>query len=44
VAIYHRHHDLAGRGELQIFGECRNVSDHRFDDAGFVDVTGELLG
>lgn len=44
VAIYHRHRDLAGRGALQIFGECRNVTDHRFDAAGFVDVTGELLG
>lgn len=44
VAIYHRHRDLAGRGELQIFGECRNVTDHRFDAPGFVDVTGELRG
>jgi hypothetical protein len=44
VAIYHRHRDLAGRGELRIYGECRNVTDHRFDAIGFVDVTGELLG
>jgi hypothetical protein len=29
---------------LQIFGECRNVTDHRLDAPGFVDVTGELRG
>jgi hypothetical protein len=44
VAIFHRHRDLAGRGELRIFGECRNVTDHRLDAPGFLDVTGELLG
>lgn len=44
VAIYHRDRDLEGRGVLQIYGECRNVTDHRQDDTGFVDVTGELMG
>jgi hypothetical protein len=43
VAIYHRHRDLEGRGALQIYGECRNVTDHRLDNTGFVDVTAELL-
>ncbi len=44
VAFYYRHPDLAGRGELQIYGECRNVTDHRFDSNGFVDVTADLPG
>jgi hypothetical protein len=44
VAIYHRHRDLQGRGVLQIYGECRNVNDHRLDNTGFVDVTDELTG
>lgn len=44
VATYHRHPDLAGRGVLQIYGECRNVTDHRRDTTGFVDLTGEVVG
>lgn len=44
VAIYYRHPDLPGRGVLQVYGECRNLTDHRQDSTGFVDVTGELVG
>lgn len=43
VAMYYRHPDLPGRAVLQIYGECRNVTDHRLDDTGFVDVTGQML-
>jgi hypothetical protein len=27
---------------LQIHGECRNITDHRVDATGFVDITGQL--
>lgn len=42
TAIYYRDADQPGRGVLRIYGECSNVTDHQFDDAGFTDVTGEL--
>jgi len=42
TAVYYRDPDLAGRGVLQISGECRTVSDHRGGDTGFIDVTGQL--
>ncbi len=29
------------RGSLQIFGECRNMTDHR-DDSALHDITGEV--
>jgi len=44
VAVYHRDADQPGRGTLQIHGECRNVTDHRADSTGFVDVSGQLYG
>ncbi len=43
-AVYYRDPDLSGRGVLKLYGECRNVSDHRLDAAGFVDVTDEVRG
>lgn len=42
AAVFYRHPDIPGRGVLQIYGECRDVADHRFDDTGFLDVTREL--
>lgn len=42
AAVYYRHPDLARRGVLQIYGECRNTTDHRLDTIGFTDITGEL--
>lgn len=42
TAIYYRHPDLPRRGVLKIYGECRTVTDHRFDSTGFVDVTAAL--
>jgi len=43
-ARYHRNPDVPGRGVLQIYGQCRNVTDHRPDAAGFVNITDELSG
>lgn len=42
AAVYYRHRDVPGRGVLQIYGECRNVADHRMDTTGFVDISREL--
>lgn len=42
AAVYYRHPDVPGRGVLQIYGECRNVADHRQDTTGFIDVSREL--
>lgn len=42
TAIYYRDPDKDGRGVLRIYGECRDVADHRSDGTGFEDVTGEL--
>lgn len=44
VAIYYRHPDLPGRGVLQVYGECRNLTEHGQNSTGFIDVTGELVG
>jgi hypothetical protein len=27
---------------LQIYGECRDTTDHQMDTIGFTDITGEL--
>ena len=42
AAVYYRHPDVPGRGVLQIYGQCRNIADHRLDTAGFVDISREL--
>lgn len=44
IAVYFRHPDLPDRAVLQIDGECRVVTDHQRDAAGFDDVTGDLTG
>lgn len=36
--------DLTDRGVLQIYGECRNMTDHTADPNGFVDISGTLNG
>lgn len=41
-AVFYRNPDVPGKGVLQIRGECRNVTDHRLDDTGFIDITGAL--
>lgn len=34
--------DAPGVGVVRIYGQCRNLNDHRTDPAGWVDVTGEV--
>lgn len=41
-ARYHRNPDVPGRAVLRIYGECRNVTEHRDDPTGFVNITAEL--
>ena len=43
-AVYYRDPDLPGRGLLKLYGECRNVADHRLDTTGFVDITDQVRG
>ncbi|BBY66995.1 hypothetical protein [Mycolicibacterium helvum] len=42
TAIYFRNSDQTNRATMQIYGECRNTSDHRSDSTGWVDVTAAL--
>lgn len=42
TAIYFRNSDKADRATMQIYGECRNTTDHRSDPTGWVDVTAAL--
>ncbi len=42
AAVFYRHPDVPERGVLQIYGECRDIADHRMDPGGFVDVSREL--
>ncbi len=44
TAVYYPNVDVTGRGVLQIYGECRNVTDHRADPTGWVDITDALRG
>ncbi|GAY16926.1 hypothetical protein [Mycobacterium sp. shizuoka-1] len=40
--IYFRTADHTDRATMQIYGECRNTTDHRTDTTGWVDVTAAL--
>lgn len=42
TAIIYRDSDNPGVGTLRLYGECRNMNDHRHD--GWTDVTGQLAG
>lgn len=44
TALVYRNADIPGRGVLQLYGECSNVTDHRLDTTGFVDITDQLRG
>ncbi len=44
TAVIYRNFDIRDRGVLQIYGECRNVTDHRMDATGFVDISDRLHG
>jgi hypothetical protein len=42
TAILYRDPDRGGLGILKMYGECRNVADHRADVSGWTDITDEL--
>lgn len=42
TAIVYQQDNDDRRGVLRLYGECRNMSDHRTDTTGWVDVTGQL--
>jgi hypothetical protein len=42
TVIYFRTDDASNRATMQIYGECRNTTDHRRDTTGWVDVTAAL--
>ena len=42
TAILYRDPDRDGSGVMKVYGECRNVVDHRNDTAGWVDITDQL--
>lgn len=44
TALIYRNPETPGRGVLRIYGECGNLTDHRMDTAGFLDVTARLAG
>ncbi|WP_431240359.1 hypothetical protein ACQ86B_13190 [Mycolicibacterium aichiense] len=39
TVIYFRTDDRSNRATMQIYGECRNTTDHRRDATGWADVT-----
>lgn len=43
-ATLYRNPDVPRRGVLEIYGECRNVTDHRLDATGFVDISDRIGG
>lgn len=43
TVIYYIDPDTRGRATMQIYGECRNTTDHRADSAGWSDVTAQLV-
>ncbi|AQT82803.1 hypothetical protein B1R94_13420 [Mycolicibacterium litorale] len=43
TVIFFRNADLVDRATMQIYGECRDVTDHRSDTIGWVDISSALL-
>jgi hypothetical protein len=42
TAVLFRNADRRDFGTLRVYGECRNLGDHRFDDPAWTDITGRL--
>lgn len=42
TVIFFRNSDSDDRATMQIYGECRNTTDHRNDPTGWVDITAAL--
>lgn len=43
TVIYYIDSDTHGRATMQVYGECRNTTDHRGDATGWSNVTRQLL-
>jgi hypothetical protein len=44
TAIVYRDSDDPNVGVLRMYGQCRNMNDHRNDTTGWIDITGEFTG
>ncbi|BDB42497.1 putative lipoprotein LppJ [Mycobacterium kiyosense] len=42
TVIIYRHDDDPGLGVLRLYGECRNMTDHRGDATAWIDVTDQF--
>ncbi len=42
TVIIYSDNDDPGVGVVRLYGQCRNMSDHRHDATGWVDITGEV--
>lgn len=42
TAIIYRDMDYPDRGVMRLYGQCRDTTDHRNDDTGWVDITTRL--
>ncbi|WP_197498852.1 MULTISPECIES: hypothetical protein [unclassified Mycobacterium] len=42
TVIVYRHDDEPNVGVLRVYGECRNMTDHRADATAWTDITGEF--
>ncbi|ETW21750.1 hypothetical protein MGAST_23940 [Mycobacterium gastri 'Wayne'] len=42
TAVIYRHGDDTGAGVLRLYGQCRNVNDHRRDTTAWVDITSQV--
>lgn len=42
TAVVYRDNDYPNRGVARLYGQCRDMTDHRNDTTGWVDVTGQI--
>jgi hypothetical protein len=42
TAVIHRHSDFPNLGILQVYGQCRDMNDHRNDQTAWTEITDEL--
>lgn len=42
IAVIYRHDDEPNLGVLRVYGECRNMSDHRGSAATWADIIGQI--
>ena len=44
TVIIYRHSDDPSVGVLRLYGQCRNMNDHRKDTTTWIDITGQFSG